>query len=95
MFRDNPVINNSIVKRSSDPFKIPVSCEDTVSFSASFSLKARINHSGNLQVGHYWTFKKDKYSNKWRQCNDTSITPVQQNSFTNETSYVLLNSQAQ
>ena len=95
MFRGNPIKDNRKVKCSSDPLKIPVSCENTVSFSASFSLQATINHSGTLQVGHYWSFKRDKHANKWLKCNDTSVTPVQQKSLTNETSYVLFYSQGQ
>lgn len=42
--------------------------------SASYKLKSIINHSGNLQSGHYWCFQK--YANKWYKCNDTSISEV-------------------
>ena len=31
--------------------KIPVSCEDTVPFLASFSFQATLNHSGTLLAG--------------------------------------------
>ena len=44
ILRGNPIKDNRKVKCSSDPLKIHVSCENTVSFSASFSLQARINH---------------------------------------------------
>ena len=95
MFRGNWIKDNRKAKCSSDPLKIPVSSENTVSFSASFSLQATINHSGTLQAGHYWSFKRDKHANKWLKCNDTSVTPVQQKSLTNKTLYVLFHSQAQ
>ena len=78
MFRGNPIKDNRKIKCSPDPLKIPVSCENTVYFSASFSLQVTINDSGTLQVGHYWSFKWDKHANKWLKCNDTSVTPVQQ-----------------
>ena len=78
MFKGNQIMGNRKVKCSSDPLKIPVSCENTVSFSASFSLQVTINQSGTLQAGHYWPFKRDMDASKWLKCNDTSATPVQQ-----------------
>ena len=95
MFRRNPIKDNKKIKCLSDPLKIPVSCENTVSSSASFSLQATINHSDNLQAGHCWSFKRDNYTNKWLKCNETFASPVQQKSLTNETFYVLLYSEAQ
>ena len=44
ILRGNPIKDNKKVKCSSDPLKISVSCENTVSFSASFLLQAIINH---------------------------------------------------
>ena len=38
VFRANPVKDNRKVKYSSDLSKIPVSCENSVSFPASFAL---------------------------------------------------------
>ena len=64
IFMGNPVKDNIKVKPSFDLLKIPVCCENTVSFSASFSLEAIINHSGTLQAEHYWSFKGDKHNNK-------------------------------
>lgn len=68
------------------PLKVPVSCENTVPFLASFSFQATISHSGTLQAGHYWSFKMDKHPNKRLKCNCTSVTPAQQTLLTNETS---------
>ena len=42
MCRGNPIKDNRAVKSSSDPLNIHVSCQNTVSFSASFSLQATI-----------------------------------------------------
>ena len=84
VFRGNPVKDNRKVKYSSDLSKIPVSCENSVSFPASFALQAAINISGTLQVGQFWSFKRDKHANKCLKCNDTSVSPEQQKSFTNE-----------
>ena len=64
MFKGNPVKYKRKVKCSSDPLKIPGSCENTVSFSASFSLQATINHFGIMQAGNYWSFKRDKHTNE-------------------------------
>ena len=91
MFRGNPIKDN--VKCSSDPLKIPVSCENTVSFT-SFSILATINFSGKWQVGHYWSFKRDRYPKKWLKCDDTSVTPVQQKLLANDICYVLFYSNA-
>ena len=93
MLRGNPVRDTKKVKCSSYPLKIPVSCENTVSFSVSFSLHATMHHSVTSQAGHFWSFKRDKHANKRIKCNDTSVTPVKQKSFTNETSYILFYSQ--
>ena len=95
MFRGTPIKDNRKVKYSSDPLKIPVSCENIVSFSRSFSLQATINHSGTFQAGYHWSFERNKHANKWLKCNDTSVIPLQQKSLTNEISYVLFHSQAQ
>ena len=88
VFRGNPVKDNRKVKYSSDLLKIPVSCENSVSFPASFALEAASNISGTVQVEHFWSFKRDKHANKWLKCNDTSVNPEQQKS------YVLFYSQA-
>ena len=45
MLRGNLIKDNRKIKCSPDPFKIPVSSENTVSVSASFSLQATTNHS--------------------------------------------------
>ena len=92
MFRGNPIKHS--VKCSSDPLKIPISCENTVSFT-SFSILATINHSGKLQKGYYWSIKRDRHPKKWLKCNDTSVTPVQQKSLANEICYALFYSNAQ
>ena len=91
MFRGNPIKDN--VKCSSDHLKIPVSCENTVSFT-SFSILATINYSGKLQAGHYWSFKRDRHPKKWLKCDDTSVTPVQQKLLPNDICYVLFYSNA-
>ena len=52
MLKINPIKVSRKVNCSADPFKIPVSCENTTSFSASRSLQAAINRSGTLQAEH-------------------------------------------
>ena len=52
MLKINPIKVSRKVNCSADPFKIPVSCENTTSLSASRSLQAAINRSGTLQAEH-------------------------------------------
>ena len=52
MLKINPIKVNRKVNCSSDPFKIPVSCENTTSFSTSRSVQATINRSDTLQAEH-------------------------------------------
>ena len=65
MLKINPIKVSRKVNCSADPFKIPVSCENTTSFSASRSLQAAINRSGTLQAEHYWSFKRNNDTSKW------------------------------
>lgn len=96
MLRRNPMKDNRKVKCSYGPWKISVSCEYTVSFSASFSLQATMNHSGILQARHDWSFKRDIWMFHLLVIFVAmDVTPLQQKSLTNETSYFLFYSLAQ
>ena len=67
--------------------EIPVDQNVSVSFSNRYALIATINHSGNLNAGHYWAFIKKK--NMWFQCNDSSVLKVKPSALNNESSYLL------
>ena len=49
--------------------------------SKIYSLVATINHSGNLNAGHYWAFVKD--SDAWLECNDSSVLKVKSSALNN------------
>ena len=87
MFKDNRLVE--CLPNKNHLLKIPIRIDDTVSFSKEFSLVATINHSGNLNAGHYWAFIKESTSNSWLQCNDRSVLKVKPSALSNNSCYVL------
>ena len=87
IFKDNRLVE--CLPNSNHILKLPIQIDDTVSFSHEFSLVATINHSGNLNAGHYWAFIKESTSNSWLQCNDRSVLKVKPSALNNNSSYVL------
>jgi ubiquitin C-terminal hydrolase len=87
MFKDNRLVE--CLPNTNHILNIPITIDDTVSFSNKFSLVATINHSGNLVAGHYWAFIKEKNSNSWLQCNDKSVLKVKPSALNNNSFYVL------
>ena len=69
---------------------IPVKDLDEVSFERKFKLVATINHSGNLNNGHYWAYIEDQASSSWLHCNDRAVTQCNSNVLNNDSSYLLL-----
>ena len=72
---------------SNHQLKLPINLANEVSFSKEYSLVATINHSGNLNAGHYWAFVKD--SDAWLECNDSSVLKVKSSALNNTSCYVL------
>ena len=62
---------------------------DSISFTNEYSLAATINHSGNLDSGHYWAVVRDEKSKTWFSCDDTSVKKVSMNSADSSSAYVL------
>ena len=54
-----------------------------------YSLVASINHSGTLELGHYWAVVKDSNTGDWLSCNNKVVLTVPQHSLNNTTSYIL------
>ena len=67
--------------------KIIINSDKVVHLSRKFSLFAVINHSGNLNTGHYTCFIKDKGS--WWYCNDKTVTKTTLNTLDGSLPYVL------
>ena len=78
-----------IVSCYPDVLKIPVHADDNITLNQQYSLVATINHSGNLQSGHYWANIKPHSSHEWLSCNDNRVAPINAESVNNATSYVL------
>ena len=66
---------------------IPVSSGDATSFK-KFELIATVNHSGNLDRGHYVAHVTDRNSTSWFHCNDSRVTQCRKNA-ANNSCYVL------
>ena len=78
-----------IVSCYPDVLKIPVHADDNITLNQQYSLVATINHSGNLQSGHYWANIKPHSSHEWLSCNDNRVAPINAESVNKATSYVL------
>ena len=70
--------------------KIPVSTEFGVSFHRQFNLVATINHSGNLNSGHYWSNILHPVSKQWLNCNDRHVKSINSSVLNGNSSYVLI-----
>ena len=56
---------------------IPVVCDDEIVQNKTMKLIATINHSGNLNSGHYTAHVSHSPSGYCFHCNDTTIVPCQ------------------
>ena len=58
----------------SSPTEVVTEIEDEVFCARKFNLAVVINHSGNLNGGHYTCLVKDEET--WWHCNDRAVGPV-------------------
>ena len=56
-----------------------------------YHLIATINHTENLNRGHYTSFIKIPNSKSWLQCNDSAVLRANENKVNNTSSYISLN----
>ena len=84
------VKDNQRVKLVPQPLTLLIRPESDVSFKREYSLVATINHSGNLNSGHYWSYILDPITKNWLYCNDRMVQPVANKVLDNNTSYVLI-----
>ena len=59
-----------------------------ITFYKQYRLIATINHTGNLDRGHYTSFIKSSGSNQWLFCNDAAVLNSTENSVNNTSSYI-------
>lgn len=81
--------DDRLVKCHSDILNVPVSADNDVVVTRKFKLRATINHSGTLNAGHYWAYIREN-NDSWLKCNDTSVSKVQFNELSNNSSYVFI-----
>ena len=67
---------------------IPVSVDNSISFNKMFKLIGTVNHSGNLDRGHYTAHIGDRFSTSWLHCNDSAVIQCKKSS-ANNSCYVL------
>lgn len=58
-------------------WEFPKDCLPKGAGSFTYDLYAVANHSGGVQGGHYWAYKKGA-GNKWYQMNDSHVSPMDQ-----------------
>ena len=68
--------------------RIPVMVDSEVSSHKTFRLVGTINHSGNLNSGHYTAHILNSTSNSWFHCNDAAVVPCKKLAL-EDSSYIL------
>ena len=81
------VTKNSALFLVSSSIEVVTDIEDEVFCSRKFNLAAVINHSGNLNSGHYTCLVKDEET--WWHCNDKAVVRVNLDDINKSLFYVL------
>lgn len=68
---------------------IPITVDSEVSCRKHYNLRAVINHSGNLNNGHYTTVAYNQVHGKWFHCNDRAVVPCKQSLLNGVQPYIL------
>ena len=78
--------NINCVECTSD-ISVPVE-DNEVKYEKHFRLLATINHTGNLDRGHYTSFIKLPNSKSWLHCNDAAVLKAVEKKVNNTSSYI-------
>ena len=84
---DGTVTKNSALFFVSSPIEVVNEIEDEVICTTKFNLAAVINHSGNVNSGHYACLVKD--GEMWWHCNDKTVVPINSDDINKSLPYVL------
>ena len=68
--------------------KLPLAVDNDIVSNKRFWLLASVNHSGNLERGHYTANVKNTTSSTWFQCNDAAVIQCKE-SVPQDLSYIL------
>ena len=74
-FGNNTVSKDTKAVKCDPQITIPLHVDNEVMGYRFFKLIASINHSGNLESGHYMAHISDTVSGNWFHCNDAAIVP--------------------
>ena len=84
-----------IDKKNNEYIDIPLDldiaayCINSRSKSTEYSLYSIINHIGNVDSGHYYTYTKSNKNDKWYECNDIFIQNKEISDLSTENAYCL------
>ena len=79
----------NIVNKCFANISIPVIFDNKIDEQRNFTLISTVNHSGNLNNGHYTAHVKNNFSPAWYYCNDAAVISCSKEVLENNTSYVL------
>ena len=68
---------------------IPVILDNNIVEQRKFTLISTVNHSGNLDNGHYNAHVKNNFSPAWYHCSDAAVISYSKEVLENNTSYIL------
>ena len=84
---DNQVLKDMKHVQCTPNISVPVK-DNEVTFHKHYHLIATINHTGNLNRGHYTSFIKIPNSKSWLHCNDAAVLRANENKVNKSSSYI-------
>ena len=84
---DNQVIKDIKHVQCTPNISVPVK-DNEVTYQKDYYLIPSINHTGNLNRGHYTSFIKIPNSKSWLHCNDAAVLRANENKVNNASSYI-------
>lgn len=85
--KDNTFITYPLTKLNISSIISPLNKDTTKCYE--YDLYAVINHTGDMNAGHYYTYCLDEQTNKWYVYNDAHVQEISVNSVVNQSAYML------
>lgn len=85
--KDNRLINYPMIDLDISDVVSPIYYDSNI--CCKYTLQCVINHTGNLNGGHYYTYCKDIETSKWFVYNDSEVSPIQSNLVISNHAYML------
>lgn len=81
--------NNSFINYPLDNFNIKIITSKYQNINTTYKLISVINHIGNMNGGHYYSYCIDEELKKWYEFNDSEVNEIPINNIINNNAYML------